>query len=179
LNLSSAIQQRAGNALLFSIGSRTMARGQVEKPLLMVLPPACDGCVKHRKRVLPTTALQDIAQQCPERVLVTFERYRCSVPASFANRSVSLGVYPERLFIVAEGQTVCTHARNIDRSHRKPGKVICYGHHFLALAIVLGPIVDNGSFQRKLGHYAPLGSMFRMHLLGNGCTPGAFVYYAL
>jgi hypothetical protein len=31
LNLSSAIQQRAGNALLLAIGSRTTAPGQVEK----------------------------------------------------------------------------------------------------------------------------------------------------
>ena len=49
------------------------------------------------------------------------------------NRPVSLRVYPERLVIVAEGQTVCTHARIIDRSHRKPGKVIYDWHHYLAV----------------------------------------------
>ena len=81
---------------------------EAEKPLLMVLPPAFDGFVEHSKRVSPTC-------------LITFERNRYSVPASFANRPVSLRVYPERLVIVAEGQTVCTHARIIDRSHRKPG----------------------------------------------------------
>ena len=55
------------------------------------------------------------------------------MPASFANRPVSLRVYPERLVIVAEGQTVCTHERIIDRSHRKPGKVIYDWRHYLAV----------------------------------------------
>ena len=32
--------------------------------------------------------------------LITFDRNRYSVPASFANRPVSLHVYPERLVIV-------------------------------------------------------------------------------
>jgi len=91
-----------------------------EKPMLMVLPPAFDGFVEHSKRVSPTC-------------LITFERNRYSVPASFANRPVSLRVYPERLVIVAEGQTVCTHDRIIDRSHRKPGKVIYDWRHYLAV----------------------------------------------
>ena len=68
-----------------------------------------------------------------EGCLITFERNRFSVPASFANRAVSLRVYPERLVIVAEGQTVCTHERIIDRSHRKPGKVIYDWCHYLAV----------------------------------------------
>jgi hypothetical protein len=37
------------------------------------------------------------------------------------------------LVIVAEGQTVCTHERIIDRSHRKPGKVIYDWRHYLAV----------------------------------------------
>ncbi|AEI96329.1 putative transposase [Roseobacter litoralis Och 149] len=109
-----------------------------EKPMLMVLPPAFDGFVEHSKRVSPTC-------------LITFERNRYSVPASFANRPVSLRVYPERLVIVAEGQTVSRHDRIIDRSHRKPGKVIYDWRHYLALAIVLGPMADDGSLQRKPG----------------------------
>ncbi len=93
---------------------------KAEKPMLMVLPPAFDGFVEHSKRVSPTC-------------LITFERNRYSVPASFANRPVSLRVYPERLVIVAEGQTVCTHERIIDRSHRKPGRVIYDWRHYLAV----------------------------------------------
>lgn len=124
---------------------------EAEKPTLMALPPAFDGFIEHSKRVSPTC-------------LITFERNRYSVPASFANRRVSLHVYPERLIMVAEGQTVCKHARIIERSHPlprqcmftcmrggKPGKVIYDWRHYLALAIVLGPMADKGSLQRKPG----------------------------
>ncbi len=68
---------------------------------LMPVPPACDGFVEQGKRVSPTC-------------LISFERNRYSVPASFANRPVSLRVYPERLIIAAEGQVLCEHARRID-----------------------------------------------------------------
>jgi hypothetical protein len=93
---------------------------EAEKPTLMALPPAFNGFVEHSKRVSPTC-------------LVTFERNRYSVPASFANRPVSLRVYPDRLVVVAEGQTVCTHERIIDRSHRTPGRVIYDWRHYLAV----------------------------------------------
>lgn len=86
----------------------------------MALPPAFDGFIEHSKRVSPTC-------------LITFERNRYSVPASFANRRVSLHVYPEQLVVVAEGQTVCEHTRIIERSHRKPGKVIYDWRHYLAV----------------------------------------------
>ena len=65
--------------------------------------------------------------------LITFERNRYSVPASFANRRISLHVYPDRLVVVAEGQTVCTHDRVIERSHHKPGRVIYDWRHYLAV----------------------------------------------
>lgn len=93
---------------------------EAEKSTLMALPPAFDGFVEHSKRVSPTC-------------LITFERNRYSVPASFANRRVSLHVYPDRLVVVAEGQTVCTHARIIERSHHKPGRVIYDWRHYLAV----------------------------------------------
>ena len=93
---------------------------EAEKPTLMALPPAFDGFVEHSKRVSPTC-------------LITFERNRYSVPASFANQRISLHVYPERLVIVAEGQTVCTHDRIIERSHHKPGRVIYDWRHYLAV----------------------------------------------
>ena len=50
-----------------------------ERATLMQLPPAFDGFVEHSKRVSPTC-------------LISFERNRYSVPASFANRPVSLRV---------------------------------------------------------------------------------------
>ena len=93
---------------------------EAEKPTLMTLPPAFDGFVEHSKRVSPTC-------------LITFERVRYSVPASFAHRPVSLHVYPDRLVVVAEGQVLCTHARIIDRSHRKSGRVVYDWRHYLAV----------------------------------------------
>jgi len=49
---------------------------------------------------LPGRRLQAIA----ERGLITFERNRYSVPASFANRPVSLRIYPDRLVVVPEAR---------------------------------------------------------------------------
>ena len=86
----------------------------------MPLPMAFDGFVEQSKRVSPTC-------------LVTFDRNRYSVPASFANRPVSLRIYPERLVIVAEGHTICTHERIIERSHRQPGRVVYDWRHYLAV----------------------------------------------
>ena len=94
---------------------------QDEKPALMAPPPAFDGFVEYGKRVSPTC-------------LITFDRNRYSVPASFANRPVSLRVYPDRLAIVAEGQQICTHPRVITRSHRGSGQVIYDWRHYLAVA---------------------------------------------
>lgn len=50
----------------------------------MPMPRPFDGFVEHAKRVSPTC-------------LVHFERNRYSVPASYANRPVSLQVYADRL----------------------------------------------------------------------------------
>jgi transposase len=93
---------------------------EAEKPALMLLPTAFDGFVELSKRVSPTC-------------LITFDRNRYSVPASFANCAVSLHIYPERLVIVAEGAVICTHVRIIERSHRQPGRVIYDWRHYLAV----------------------------------------------
>lgn len=86
----------------------------------MPLPTAFDGFVEQSKRVSPTC-------------LITFDRNRYSVPASFANRPVSLHIYPEQLVVVAEGQIICTHQRIIERSHRQPERVIYDWRHYLAV----------------------------------------------
>jgi transposase len=92
----------------------------VEAASLMKLGQPFDGFVEHTKRVSPTC-------------LVTFERNRYSVPASFANRPVSLRVYPRRLIIVAEGQILCEHGRIIERSHQTPGRTVYDWRHYLAV----------------------------------------------
>lgn len=91
-----------------------------EQAALMPLPPAFDGFVEMPKRVSPTC-------------LITFERNRYSVPASFANRPVSLHIYPERLVVVAEGQVLCEHQRLILRSHHVPTRTIYDWRHYLAV----------------------------------------------
>jgi hypothetical protein len=91
-----------------------------EASCLMPLGRPFDGFVEQTKRVSPTC-------------LIAFERNRYSVPASFANRPVSLRVYPNRLVIAAEGQIVCEHVRLIDRSHNKPGRTIYDWRHYLAV----------------------------------------------
>lgn len=81
-----------------------------ERAALMALPTAFDGFVEQSKRVSPTC-------------LITFERNRYSVPASFANRPVSLRIYPERLVVAAEGNILCEHPRIIERSHDKSSRL--------------------------------------------------------
>ncbi|MFY8194000.1 MAG: IS21 family transposase, partial [Novosphingobium sp.] len=87
---------------------------------LMPLGGLFDGFVEHTKRVSPIC-------------LVHFERNRYSVPASFANRPVSLRVYPARIVITAEGQILCEHERIIDRSHRSGGQTVYDWRHYLAV----------------------------------------------
>lgn len=91
-----------------------------EQAALMPLPVAFDGFIKISKRVSPTC-------------LISFERNRYSVPASFANRPVSLRVYPDRLVVAAEGNILCQHARVIERSHKLPPKTIYDWRHYLAV----------------------------------------------
>lgn len=87
---------------------------------LMQLGRPFDGFVEHTKRVSPTC-------------LVTFERNRYSVPASFANQRVSLRIYPDRIVIAAEGRFLCEHGRIIERSHHLPGRTIYDWRHYLAV----------------------------------------------
>lgn len=86
---------------------------------LMPLGRPFDGFVEHTKRVSPTC-------------LVHFERNRYSVPASFANRPVSLRIYPQKIVVAAEGQILCEHVRIIERSHQ-PGRTVYDWRHYLAV----------------------------------------------
>lgn len=93
---------------------------RAERECLMEAPSAFDGFVEYAKRVSSTC-------------LITFERNRYSVPASFANRPVSLRVYHDRLVIVAEAQVVATHERVFTRDHRASGKTIYEWQHYLSV----------------------------------------------
>ena len=114
-----------------------------------LMPPGrpFDGFVEHTKRVSPTC-------------LIHFDRNRYSVPASFANRPVSLHVYPNRIVVVAEGQIACEHERIIGRSHHLPGRTIYDWRHYLAVIQRKPGALRNGApftrmpdaFQRLQGH---------------------------
>jgi transposase len=91
-----------------------------ERGSLMQPSRSFDGFIEHTKRVSPTC-------------LIHLERNRYSVPASFANRPVSVRVYPERIVVAAEGRILCEHPRIIERSHHLPGRTIYDWHHYLAV----------------------------------------------
>jgi hypothetical protein len=114
---------------------------------LMPLGRSFDGFVEHSKRVSPTC-------------LVHFERNRYSVPASFANRPVSLRIYPQRIVIAAEGHILCEHARIIALSHHMPGRTVYDWRHYLAVIQRKPGALRNGApfvtmpdaFRRLQGH---------------------------
>ncbi|MEJ1395887.1 MAG: IS21 family transposase, partial [Candidatus Sedimenticola sp. (ex Thyasira tokunagai)] len=91
-----------------------------EQTLLMAVPAPFDGFVEHTKRVSSTC-------------LITFERNRYSIPASFANRVVSLRVYADRLEIVAEASVIAVHDRVFTRDHSVPGKILYDWRHYLSV----------------------------------------------
>ena len=102
--------------------SRSLAECLEDEQLkMMQVPAAFDGFVEHSKRVSSTC-------------LITFEHNRYSVPASFANRVISLRVYPERLVIVAEAQVVAEHVRAFNRDKSTPGQTIFDWRHYLSVA---------------------------------------------
>ena len=92
-----------------------------EQPHLMPVPPPFDGFVEQTKRVSPTC-------------LIAFERNRYSVPASFANRPVSVRIYADRIVAVAEGQVIAEHARVFCRDHSKgKDRTIYDWRHYLSV----------------------------------------------
>lgn len=90
-----------------------------ERSTLMDAPSDFDGFVEHTKRVSPTC-------------LVYFDRNRYSVPATFANRPISLRVYADRLVMATEGQEIAQHLRHFDRHHHG-GRTIYDWRHYLAV----------------------------------------------
>lgn len=86
----------------------------------MRMPPPFDGFVEHTKRVSPTC-------------LIAFERNRYSVPATYANRVVSLRVYADRLVVVAEDQHLAEYPRVFTRDHTRPGRTVYDWRHYLAV----------------------------------------------
>jgi len=111
-----------------------------ESQHLMRLARPFDGFVEYAKRVSPTC-------------LVHLERNRYSVPASFANRPVSVRVYPERIVVVAEGQIVCEHRRVFTHSHEGKSATTIYDwRHYLAVVQRKPGALRNGAPFVELPH---------------------------
>ena len=130
LPLPGGAERLAGDAMPGAMGAdactarnraRSPTSGSKKSQRLMQLPRPFDGFVEYAKRVSPTC-------------LIHLERNRYSVPASFANRPVSVRVYPERIVVVAEGQIVCEHRRVFARSHERKSTTTVYDwRHYLAV----------------------------------------------
>jgi len=75
---------------------------ELEQPHLMPMPGVFDGTIEVVARV---------SSNC----LVTVKRNRYSVPCQWANRRVSVRLYPERFDIYADDTRVASHARLLDR----------------------------------------------------------------
>jgi len=116
---------------------------QAERNCLMEVPAAFDGFIEFNKRVTSTC-------------LITHEHNRYSVPASFANRPVSLRVYPDRLVIVAEANVVATHERVFSRDHSVSGKTIYDWRHYLSVVQRKPGALRNGA------PFAELPESFRL-----------------
>jgi transposase len=82
-----------------------------ERSHLMPMGRPFDGFVELSKRVSPTC-------------LIHFECVSYSVPASFANRRISLHIYPAHLVVIGEGQVLCEHQRVIDKARQTPKRTI-------------------------------------------------------
>ncbi len=100
---------------------------------LMAVPAPFDGFVEYTKRVSPTC-------------LINFERNRYSVPASFANRPVSLRVYADHLVIAAEGQIIAGHPRVIDRRHDFSHTIYDWRHYLAVLQRKPGALRNGAPF---------------------------------
>ncbi|ASV83674.1 complement [Ochrobactrum quorumnocens] len=68
------------------------------------------------------------------------------MPASFANRPVSLRIYPERLVVAAEGKILCEHARVIERSHRLPRTIYDWRHYLTVIQRKPGALRNGAPF---------------------------------
>jgi hypothetical protein len=108
-----------------------------EQPHLMKMPPPFDGFVEDTKRVSPTC-------------LIAFDRNRYSVPASYANRPVSVRAYADRVVVAAEGQIIAEHTRVFSRGHDKPVHTIYDWRHYLAVIQRKPGALRNGAPFSKL-----------------------------
>jgi len=128
---------------------------QAEQACLMEVPVAFDGFVEFNKRVTSTC-------------LITYDHNRYSVPASFANRPVSLRVYADRLVIVAEAKVVAVHERVFTRDHSASGKTVYDWRHYLSVVQRKPGALRNGApFHELPGSFRQLQARLLRRLGGD------------
>lgn len=129
---------------------RTLAEvWEEERGFLMTINAPFDGFVEHSKRVSSTC-------------LITFENNRYSVPATFANRPISLRVYADRLVMVAESQVIAEHRRVFTRDSNRTGKTVYDWRHYLAVLQRKPGALRNGAPFKTL---PPRFQALQQHLL--------------
>jgi len=73
----------------------------------------------EQTQLMPTPKPFDGYVECPVRVsstsLIHVQRNRYSVPTEYANRVVSVRLYPEEIEIVADGARIARHTRSFER----------------------------------------------------------------
>jgi hypothetical protein len=127
---------------------------QEQRQLMKVNAPF-NGFIEHSKKVSSTC-------------LVNFDRNKYSVPSSFANRRISLHVYPSRLEFIAEGQQIAEHTRVFMTSHDIPGKVIYDWRHYLLVAQRKPGALRNGApFNTMPDSFKHLQSILLQHQRGD------------
>jgi len=119
------------------------------------MPGTIYGFVEHSKRVSSTC-------------LILLDRNRYSVPATFANRPISLRVYADRLVVVAEAKVIAEHQRVFSRDHNSPGKTIYDWRHYLAVVQRKPGALRNGApFQQLPPAFKQLQKRLLKHLGGD------------
>lgn len=102
-----------------------------ERSHLMPVPTPFDGYVEHTKKVSSTC-------------LVTFERNRYSVPASFAHRPASVQVYATHFCVMAEGREIARYPR-VFKHQGSIGKTYYDWRHYLSVAQLKPGALRNGA----------------------------------
>jgi len=125
-----------------------------EQCQLMPSPRPFDGFIEHSKPVSPTC-------------LIHFERCRYSVPASYANRRISLRVYANRLVFAAEGQVIAEHPRVINRNHSVGRTIYDWRHYLSVLQRKPGALRNGAPFQELPEAFRQLQSILLKHTGGD------------
>jgi transposase len=121
-----------------------------EQSELMELPPAFDAFVEQVKRVTSTS-------------LVHHEGNRYSVPATYANRAISLRVYADKLVMACEGQSIAEHTRLFGSGHTQYD----WRHYLSVLEKKPGALRNGAPFAQLPDGFKTIQSILQQRAGGN------------